>query len=86
MRRVMLRALAVAAGALVLGGSAAQAGASGTVLIEGGTTITNKTVPTVIGIASDPTAVAWRLSDSPAASAGCSTWESRRRIRTAARS
>ena len=70
LRRMMLRALAVAAGALVLGGSAAQAGASGTVLIDGGATITNTTVPTVIGIANDPAAVAWRLSDSPAATAG----------------
>ncbi|HEX5252066.1 MAG TPA: hypothetical protein VFW14_20565 [Gaiellales bacterium] len=67
---MMLRAPAIVAGALVLGGSAAQAGASGTVLIDGGAAVTNKTVPTVIGIASDPNAVAWRLSDSPAATAG----------------
>src|SRR5690349_11765308 len=70
MRRVMLRALAVVAGALVLGGSAAQAGTSGTVLIDGGAAVTNTAVPTVIAIANDPTAVAWRVSDSPAATAG----------------
>ena len=69
-RRVMTRMLAITAGALVLGGSAAQAGTSGTVLIDGGVTITHTPVSTVIGIASDPNAVAWRLSDSPAETAG----------------
>jgi hypothetical protein len=67
---VMLRALAVLAGALVLGGSAAQADTAGTVQIGTGAAITNNAVPNVIGIANDPNAVAWRLSDSPAETAG----------------
>jgi hypothetical protein len=70
MRSVVLRALAILVGALVLGGSPAEAGTPGTVLIDGGVTVTNTPVAKVLGIANDPNAVAWRLSDSPAATGG----------------
>jgi hypothetical protein len=71
MRRVMPRALAVVAGTLLLGGGAARADTPAVVQIETGASVIRQTSANVIGVAAnDAPAVAWRLSNSPATTAG----------------
>jgi hypothetical protein len=71
MRRVSPRALAVVAGTLLLGGGAARADTPAVVQIGAGASVIRQTSANVIGIAAnDAPAVAWRLSNSPATTAG----------------
>src|SRR6476646_9739261 len=71
MRTRVAPALLVVAGTLLPGGGAARADAPAFVQIGTGAGVIRQTSANVIGIAgNDATAVAWRLSDSPAATAG----------------
>ena len=71
MRTRVAPALLVVAGTLLPGGDAARADAPAFVQIGTGAGVIRQTSANVMGIAgNDATAVAWRLSDSPAATAG----------------
>lgn len=71
MRTRVVQALLVIAGTLILGGGAARADTPGLVQIGTGVSVIRTANANVIGIAAnDATTVAWRLSNSPATTAG----------------
>ncbi len=71
MRTRVVQALLVVAGTLLLGGGAARADTPGLVQIGTGASVIRTANANVIGIAAnDATTAAWRLSNSPATTAG----------------
>ena len=71
MRTRVVPALLVVAGTLLLGGGAARADTPAFVQIGTGASVIRQTNANVIGIAAnDAPAVAWRLSNAPATTAG----------------